>query len=49
MQEVRELEPSEIEQVSGGILNVLGPAVLIYATADILYDFGKGFRDGLNG
>lgn len=49
MQELRELDPGEIDEVGGGILQVLAAAVVVYTAADIAYEFGRGFRDGLNG
>lgn len=44
---MRELKRDEIESVDGCFLPALAAAVLIYEASDILYQFGKGFSDGL--
>ena len=45
---MREISDEEIDAVDGGIVQVLMVAVAVYAAADALNDFRKGFRDGLS-
>lgn len=47
---MRELEHAEILSIDGGNgLACVGAAVLVYETANILYDFANGFMDGISG
>lgn len=39
----------EADAVSGGLLHAIGVALTIYTAADIVYDFYRGFRDGVSG